>query len=41
MKQWEDGYDITQEFAERQTIPRRRQLCGLVMWHRHDGKWDA
>ena len=41
MKQWEDGYDVTPSFAQRQTTPLRRQLCGLVNWHRGDGKWDA
>jgi hypothetical protein len=33
MKQWQDGYDTTPEFAARQTDPIRRQLCGNVTWH--------
>jgi ectoine hydroxylase-related dioxygenase (phytanoyl-CoA dioxygenase family) len=41
MRQWEDGYDITPEFAASQTLPLRRQLCGVGLWHRTDGKWDA
>ena len=33
MKQWQQGYDTTPEFANRQTDPLRRQLCGLYPWH--------
>ena len=33
MKPWQDGYDISPEFAARQSDPVRRQLCGLVPWH--------
>lgn len=42
MKAWEEnGHTITPAFAQRQTDPRRRQLCGVGVWHRFDGKWDA
>jgi len=34
MKQWQEGYDITREFMERQTDPVRRQLCGGYSWHK-------
>ena len=33
MKQWQDGYETTPEFAARQTDPLRRQLTGHVTWH--------
>ncbi len=36
MKQWDKGYDITDEFASRQTDPVRRQLCGLSSWTDQD-----
>ena len=35
MKQWQDGYQTTPEFAGRQTDPIRRQLTGGIVWH-HD-----
>jgi len=41
MRQWEDGHEISREFAERQTSPLRRQLCNLGVWHRYDWVWDA
>ena len=41
MRQWEAGHDVTREFGERQTDPRRRQLCNVGPWHRYDGNWDA
>ena len=33
MKQWQEGYETTAEFAARQTEPLRRQLCGGYVWH--------
>ena len=33
MQPWGDGGNVTDAFAERQTDPVRRQLCGLVAWH--------
>jgi ectoine hydroxylase len=33
MKQWQDGYETTPEFAARQTDPVRRQLTGNLVWH--------
>ena len=33
MKQWQDGYETTPEFAARQTDPLRRQLTGDIAWH--------
>lgn len=32
MQQWGAGYELSQAFAERQTTPLRRQLCGLTPW---------
>ncbi|MBA3687113.1 MAG: phytanoyl-CoA dioxygenase family protein [Planctomycetes bacterium] len=39
MRQWGDGHDIQVAFAETQTDPLRRQLCGLGDWHRCDRVW--
>jgi hypothetical protein len=33
MKQWQEGYETTPEFAARQTDPIRRQLTGNLVWH--------
>lgn len=33
MKPWQDGYELSQAFAARQTDPLRRQLCGSYTWH--------
>lgn len=33
MKQWQEGYQTTPEFAARQTDPLRRQLTGNLTWH--------
>jgi ectoine hydroxylase-related dioxygenase (phytanoyl-CoA dioxygenase family) len=33
MKQWQEGYEISPEFASRQSDPVRRQLCGEYSWH--------
>lgn len=33
MKSWQDGYEITPEFAAKQTDPVRRQLTGGYTWH--------
>lgn len=33
MKQWQNGYETTPEFRDRQTDPLRRQLLGDVVWH--------
>ena len=41
MRQWADGHDIQVAFAETQTDPLRRQLCGLGVWHRCDRVWVA
>jgi ectoine hydroxylase len=41
MKQWQDGYDTTPEFAARQTDPVRRQLCGACVWHRGEDHFPA
>ena len=41
MRPWDDGYAITSAFAEVQTDPLRRQLCGCGHWHRTDGRWAA
>jgi len=35
MKQWQEGYETSAEFAARQTDPLRRQLTGQYAWH-HD-----
>jgi ectoine hydroxylase len=36
MQQWQDGYEVSAEFAARQVLPMRRQLCGLVTWHNRE-----
>jgi hypothetical protein len=41
MKQWQEGYDTTPEFASRQTDPIRRQLTGGYVWHQNDLKFPA
>ena len=41
MKQWQDGYETTPEFASRQTDPIRRQLCGMVPWHQGASAFPA
>ncbi|BDI32014.1 hypothetical protein CCAX7_40650 [Capsulimonas corticalis] len=41
MKQWEQGYEITPEFADRQTDPVRRQLTGGVAWHQDRSHFPA
>ncbi len=33
MKQWQQGYETTAEFAARQTDPLRQQLVGRIPWH--------
>ena len=33
MKSWQQGFEISDEFAARQSDPLRRQLCGLTDWH--------
>ena len=33
MKQWQEGYETTPEFAARQADPIRRQLTGSLVWH--------
>ena len=33
LQPWHDGYELTDGFAQRQSDPVRRQLCGLVTWH--------
>lgn len=41
MKQWQDGYETSREFAARQTDPVRRQLCGLCTWHNGANSFPA
>lgn len=41
MKQWQDGYEMTEAFAARQTDPVRRQLCGLYSWNHGAGHFPA
>lgn len=41
MKSWQDGYEVSNEFASRQSDPLRRQLCGLVPWHQGEGAFPA
>jgi ectoine hydroxylase len=41
MKQWQDGYETTPEFAARQTDPIRRQLCGCLTWHYGESHFPA
>ncbi len=42
MRQWEeDGYELSRDFAERQTSPLRRQLCGIGVWHNLQMDWVA
>jgi ectoine hydroxylase len=33
MKSWQEGYELSSEFAARQTDPLRRQLTGNTIWH--------
>ena len=41
MKSWQDGYEISSEFAARQSDSLRRQLCGLVPWHQGENLFPA
>jgi len=41
MKQWQEPSTISEDFAERQTCPRRRQLCNIGVWHKVDGKFNG
>ena len=41
MKQWQDGNELSAEFAKRQTEPIRRQLCGLMTWHQGEEHFPA
>jgi hypothetical protein len=41
MKQWQDGFGTTPEFAARQTDPVRQQLTGGVAWHQDVSKFPA
>lgn len=41
MKQWQEGFSTTAEFAARQTDPLRRQLCGLYDWHNPASNFPA
>ena len=41
MKQWQEGYETTLEFAARQTDPVRRQLTGGVAWHQDRSRFPA
>ena len=33
IKNWQEGYEVSPEFAARQTDPVRRQLTGGFAWH--------
>lgn len=41
MKQWQEGYETSPEFAARQTDPIRRQLCGQIAWHQDASAFPA
>jgi ectoine hydroxylase len=41
MKQWQEGYETTPEFAAHQTDPLRRQLTGNVVWHHGEAHFPA
>ncbi len=41
MKQWQEGYQTTPEFAARQTDPLRRQLTGNIAWHQGRSAFPA
>ena len=41
MKQWQEGYELSAEFASRQTDLVRRQLCGLMTWHKGEEHFPA
>ena len=41
MKQWQQGYETTPEFAARQTDPVRRQLTGNILWHQDRSHFPA
>lgn len=41
MKQWQQGYETTPEFAACQTDPVRRQLTGGVAWHQERSHFPA
>jgi len=40
MRIWEEGYELTPQFAAAQTDPVRQQLCGVGPWHHVNGTWD-
>lgn len=41
MKQWQEGYETTAEFAARQTDLVRRQLCRGNVWHYDESRFPA
>jgi ectoine hydroxylase len=41
MKPWQEGYEVSPEFAARQTDPLRQQLCGAISWHQEKTKFPA
>lgn len=41
MKQWQQGYETTPEFASRQTDPVRQQLTGGIAWHQDRSHFPA
>ena len=41
MKQWQEGYEISPEFAAAQTDELRRQLCGQFVWHHGANEFPA
>lgn len=41
MKQWQEGYETTAEFAARQATPLRQQLTGNYVWHHGEKHFAA
>ena len=41
MKSWQEGYEISPEFAEAQTDEVRRQLCGGNVWHQSANRFPV
>ncbi len=41
MKSWQEGYELSPEFAAAQTDPVRRQLCGGFVWHHGADEFPA
>lgn len=41
MKQWQEGYETSPEFAADQTDPLRKQLTGRISWHQVEAQFPA